>query len=273
MALKLSHFNLSKVKTPSSLAGLLMLLFFFAVSCTPSKTAYFENIPDTAFPGRTDGGEIKLDKNDILNIDITSLNAEASAIFNRGLSATVAANTAAANNRSQNNGYLVDYDGFIQLPLLGKVKAAGLTRRELSKSIVDMILQKKLLIEPIVDVRQLNYEVTVVGEVGRPTVISVPNEKISLLKALGLAGDLTIYGRRDNILVIREEDGVKKTKHIDINDQKFITSDYYYLQPNDVVYVEPNKAKAISGSLSRQILPSVLSGLSLLVLVLTRLNL
>lgn len=242
-------------------------------ACRPTKTAYFENIPDTTFKSVTDGGEVVLRKNDILSITISSLNAEASAMFNRGISTDASANTSIVNTKDLTNGYLIGNDGFIQMPVLGDVKAEGFTRKELAKSIKELILQKKLLVDPTVEVRLLNYEVTVVGEVQKPTVINVSNEKISLLKALGLAGDLTIYGRRDNVLLIREENGQKKTRHIDLNSKDFITSPYYYLQPNDVVYVEPNKAKATTATLSKQVLPIVLSGLSLLVLIITRLNL
>ena len=104
----------------------------------------------------------------------------------------------------------------------------------------------------------------------RPTVITVPSEKISLLKALGLAGDLTIYGKRENVLLIREENGEKKTRHIDLNSSNFFNSPYYYLQPNDVVYVQPNKAKVASAGRTQQLLPIVLSSLSIFVVVLDR---
>ena len=127
------------------------------------------------------------------------------------------------------------------------------------------------MIDPIVDIRYLNFEVTVLGEVGRPTVITVPSEKISLIKALGLAGDLTIYGRRDNVLLIREENGQRITRHIDLNSSDFLSSPYYYLQPNDVIYVEPNKTKVASSSRSQQVVPIVLSSLSIIVVVITSL--
>ncbi|MEO7046847.1 MAG: SLBB domain-containing protein, partial [Ferruginibacter sp.] len=134
----------------------------------------------------------------------------------------------------------------------------------------NMILTKKLLIDPLVEIRFLNYEVTVLGEVAKPTVITVPSEKISLLKALGLAGDLTIYGKRNNVLLIREENGEKKTRHIDLNSDNFFNSPYYYLQPNDVVYVQPNKAKVASAGRTQQLLPILLSSLSIVVVVLDR---
>jgi polysaccharide export outer membrane protein len=133
-----------------------------------------------------------------------------------------------------------------------------------------MILSQKLLVNPIVDIRYLNYEVTVLGEVARPTVITVPNEKISLLKAIGLAGDLTIYGIRTNVLLIREENGKKITRHIDLTSSNFFNSPYYYLQPNDVVYVEPNKTKIATASRSQQFLPIIFSALSVVAIVLDR---
>jgi polysaccharide biosynthesis/export protein len=110
----------------------------------------------------------------------------------------------------------------------------------------------------------------VVGEVAHPTVITVPSEKISLLKAIGLAGDLTIYGKRENVLLIREEDGRRKTRHINLNSANFFNSPYYYLHPNDVVYVEPNKAKVATAGRTQQLLPIILSSLSIVVIVLDR---
>ncbi len=108
------------------------------------------------------------------------------------------------------------------------------------------------------------------GEVAKPTVITVPNEKISLLKALGLAGDLTIYGKRDNVLLIREENGKKITRHIDLNSSNFFNSPYYYLQPNDVIYVQPNATKVATAGRSQQFLPIIFSALSVLAIVIDR---
>src|SRR5690606_12091797 len=128
---------------------------------------------------------------------------------------------------SEQGGYLVGSDGTIQMPYLGKIKAAGLTQDQLKDNITNMILAKKILIEPLVEIRYLNFEITVLGEVARPTVITVNSDKISLLKALGLAGDLTIYGKRENVLLVREEGGAKKTRHIDLNSPDFFNSPYY----------------------------------------------
>ncbi|HQY10580.1 MAG: polysaccharide biosynthesis/export family protein [Ferruginibacter sp.] len=226
-------------------------------SCTPSKkVAYFQNAQDSAFRQVLGTIEAPIQKNDILNIVVSSLSPEEDVKYNR------------IDNTTK--GYLVNNDGTIQLPKLGNVMAAGLTKKQLTDKITNIILEKKELLNPIVEIRQLNFEVTVLGEVTNPTVINVPSEKISLVKALGLAGDITIYGKRDNILLIREEDGKRMTRHLDINSADFLSSEYYYLKPNDVVYVEPNKAKIATTNRSQQVLPLIFSSISVLILVLDR---
>lgn len=240
------------------------------ISCTSTRKAtYFYNVPDTTFVQRGPDMQTPIQENDILGITISSLNAEASLIFNPPNNNNQRATTVTGSS-TESGGYLVSADGTIQLPVLGNIKAEGLTKKQLKDDITNMILAKKLLIDPLVEIRFLNYEVTVLGEVARPTVITVPSEKISLLKALGLAGDLTIYGKRDNVLLIREENGEKKTRHIDLNSSNFFNSPYYYLQPNDVVYVQPNKAKVASAGRTQQLLPILLSSLSIVVVVLDR---
>ncbi len=224
---------------------------------------------DTTFYSTNNEIQTPIQPNNILSITISSLNPEASSAFNMQTS-NVSRSTTVTGSNTESGGYLVYNDGTIQLPMLGTVKAAGLTKAQLRDEITKIILTKKLLIDPIVDIRFLNYEVTVLGEVAHPTVITVPSEKISLLKALGLAGDLTIYGRRDNVLLIREENGKKKTRHINLNSSNFFNSPYYYLQPNDVVYIEPNKAKASTATNTQLYLPIVFSALSVVFIVLDR---
>jgi polysaccharide biosynthesis/export protein len=245
-------------------------IVFFDMSCISTrKTVYFYNVKDTTYYQTEEENDAVIHKNDILSISISSLNPEASAIFNTTNNFVISSTTAAGSS-AQAAGYLVNTDGDIELPILGNIKAAGITKKQLKDNITKTILEKKLLINPIVNIRHLNFEVTVIGEVGKPTVITVPSEKISLIKAIGLAGDLTIYGRRDNVLLIREEDGKKKIRHINLNSSSFFSSPYYYLRPNDVVYVEPNKAKVASATRSQQLLPLILSVLSIIVIVLDR---
>lgn len=250
----------------------LVCVIFAATSCVSTqKASYFSDASDTTFVTRNDdGSDAPIQKNDILSVTISSANAEASALFNSSSNYQVNS-TSSTGTQTQLSGYLVNNEGFIQLPILGNIKAAGISRKQLKADITNMILDKKLLIDPIVTVRYLNYEVTVIGEVTHPTVISVPNEKISLLKALGLAGDITIYGKKDNVLLIREIDGKRKVKRIDLNSKNFLTSSYYYLQPNDIVYVEANKEKVAMSSRNQALLPTILSGLSVIAVVVTQL--
>jgi polysaccharide export outer membrane protein len=256
--------------TKAVLFYLLVSLLLFS-SCTNTKEfVYFNNVQDTVYSSNFNTASYVIKPNDILSISISSLNNEASAIFNPDNVQNPGRSTTVTGTQTEAGGYLVSTSGAIQLPLLGKIQAAGITKEELKNTITNLILSKKLLIDPIVEIRFLNYEVTVIGEVAHPTVITVPSEKISLLKALGLAGDLTIYGRRDNVLLIREENGKKRTRHIDLTSSNFLNSPYYYLQPNDVVYITPNKAKIATASNTSQYLPIVLSGLSVVVIVLDR---
>ncbi len=253
----------------------LPLLIFISTSIIISscsnakKIVYFNNVPDATFKDTKVPRQSPIQPNDILSITISSANAEASQAFNLQ-SNYVSRATTVTGSSNESGGYLVNADGTIDLPVLGAVTAAGLTKEELKTKITDLILSKKLLVDPIVDIRYLNYEVTVLGEVARPTVITVPNEKISLLKALGLAGDLTIYGKRDNVLLIREENGEKITRHINLNSSDFFNSPYYYLKPNDVIYVQPNATKAATASRSSQYLPIIFSALSVVAIVLDR---
>ncbi len=252
--------------------SIFMLLIFIATSCIDTKkTTYFNDINEViANSSYSDTVVHIIEPNDILSIRITSLSEEASRPFN--ISNTGISTPSSTGAKNDGSGYLVNPQGYIQMPVLGQVKAAGFTRDQLRENITKLLLQTQLLKEPIVDIRQLNYEVTVIGEVGKPSVITIPNEKISLIKALGAAGDITIFGRRDNVMLIREVNGKKMVKRIDLNSSKFLQSEYYYLQPNDVVYVEATKNKEASISRNRIILPSVLSGLSVIIILVDRIT-
>jgi len=246
---------------------LFSILFFTVVSfvaCIDTKkSTYFNGAVDTTFVQAPNANEIIIQSNDILSISISSLNADASAIFNTTNNFLISSSSASGSN-SQSIGYLVNSEGNIQLPMLGTIRAAGLTKDELKKLITTVIVEKKLLVDPIVNIRHLNYEITVIGEVGRPTVITVPSEKISLLKALGLAGDITPYGEKHNVMLIRDIKGQKKIVYLNLNDPTFLQSPYYYLLPNDVIYVRSDKNKLASIDRGRQILPSLIYTLSVI---------
>jgi polysaccharide export outer membrane protein len=238
-------------------------------SCADSKKlSYFNNIPnDTTTSIQLRNIETVIQKNDILQIVITSLDEATTRILN-GMS--VASTTGSTLLNGSVSGYLVNEDGTVTLPLLGVIKAEGLTKSQLSAKIVSDLGLKKLAIDPVVSVRILNYKITVLGEVLKPGVIPVPNEKITLPEALGMAGDLTPYGRRDNVLLIREIDGKRTYKRFSLNNSQSFDRDFYYLQNQDIIYVEPNKAKAGLSDRATQLVPIIISSLSLIAVILSQ---
>ncbi|MEZ0541022.1 polysaccharide biosynthesis/export family protein [Fibrella arboris] len=209
---------------------------------------------------------------DVLSVQVSSLSPEASAFFNPY------ATMGAVSNVQQNMpttplpyipGYLVTDDGKIELPIIGSQPVTGLTTTQASGAIRTKLLA--YLKEPTVNIRNLNFQISVTGEVARPSLFSIPNEQITLPAALGLAGDITIYGQRTNVLVIREENGKQTFNRVDLTKRDVFNSPFYYLHPNDVVYVEPGKSRVASADRFYQTVPIILSALSFLAIIITRL--
>lgn len=233
------------------------------------KVVYFNDISDTQINNAIANLEPVIQKNDLLSITVSSPNATASQPFN---TAVTVSTQIVGYTSTQAVGYLVDQDGYIDIPMLGRMKAAGLTKKELKENISKSLVDNKLLLYPVVSVRYLNFKVTVLGEVAKPMVINVPDEKINILEALGFAGDMTVYARRDNVVLIREEKGNRIVKRLDLNSANLLTSPYYNLRSNDIIYVEPNKAKVSAASNTRNWLPAILSGLSLAAVIIDRIT-
>ncbi|RDV11101.1 sugar transporter [Pontibacter diazotrophicus] len=254
------------------LLGLLLL-----ASCSHRNLAYLSDLQEQATyeEGITNDTEPKIQAYDLLSVSVTSLNPEASALFNTGQAAVAASmsNFSIASNTSANSiyreGYLVDKEGFIDFPVLGKVKLGGLTKAQAKEHFVSEL--EKHLKGPIVNVRYLNYKVTVVGEVNRPSTFTIPSERINILEALGMAGDMTAFGKRENVLVIREENGIRKVTRLNLNNKDVLSSPFFYLQQNDVVYVEPSEAKELQSSTRTYYLPIAVAVVSALSIVLSRL--
>jgi polysaccharide export outer membrane protein len=241
-----------------------MLMPFY--SCLTTRNAISFNIKrDAVTPIQYQSTEPLIQKNDLLNITVSSKSAEASTIYNMPNAGSNASNTALG-------GYLVNDQGNIMFPVLGSLKAEGLTKTALQDTISHILSDRRLLLDPIVSVRNLSFRVTVLGEVLRPGVVNVPSEKISLLEALGSAGDLTIYANRKNVLLIREENNQRTFKVMNLNSDEIFSSPYFYLKPNDVVYVEPNRTKITSAGAARQWLPVMFSAISLAIITVYRLR-
>jgi polysaccharide export outer membrane protein len=242
----------------------MVLLALSISSCVNTRKAtYFNDVTDGTITTPIPVPESIIHKNDLLSISVTSLNPEATEIFNTP-------NTAGPTTGGAVTGYLVSSEGTIQFPILGTIKVEGLTKNQLRDQLTQKLVDRKLLSDPIVTIRLLNFRVTVLGEVTHPTVIPVPNEKISLLEAIGLAGDLTIYAKRENVLVIREENGQKLIKRLNLNSNELLSSPYYYLKSDDVVYVEPNKARVATAGRGNQWVPVVISTLSFAAIIVDR---
>ena len=200
---------------------------------------------------------------DLLSIVVSCDDIEAALPFNTPMIGLGQSNTRA--NTDQLYGYLVDTDGTIDFPVLGKIKVEGLSRTELAAELKEKL--SGYLKNPIVTIQYLNFKVTVLGEVKTPGSYKVNSERISIFDALGMAGDLQINGKRKNVLVMREDGDEKVFAQMDLTSENIIHSPFFYLQQNDVVYVEPNRARIIGGN-AGAFLPYVLSSISTLVAIL-----
>ena len=218
------------------------LVLFLLSSCKvtePPNTRYFNNLlKDTSFTTATNKyTEFKIRKNDQLGIVIASSSREEDALFN----APASSGSTSAIGGSSSSGYAVDANGNIQIHKLGEIKVEGMTRRELKAK-----LQKDLLPylkDPIVNVSFLNHKITLLGEIKSPRSVNMPQEQMSILEVLAEGGDVSELARRDNVLIIRETETGKQTKYINLEDKAIFNSPWYYLQPDDVVYISPSDYK------------------------------
>jgi len=218
-------------------------------SCASTRNIpYFEDIPDTAklsIRNQTQYSDPVIMPDDILSVTVITIDPTTSAPVNQAASVAVSPSSSSSSSSASpaTPGLLVDKNGNISLPIIGTVKVAGLTTFE-AKALIKKRAEQ-FFKEPDVQLRFANFKISVLGEVAHPSVYVLPNEKVSILDALSLAGDLTIYGRRENILVIRDIDGKKTMARLDLNNTDIFNSPYFYLRQNDVVYVEPNASAIV----------------------------
>jgi polysaccharide export outer membrane protein len=262
------HFNVTE-KINFLLLFCCLITLFFSSCKTPANAYYFKTLPrDTSINTTVNRlTESVIRKNDQLAITISSLNPDEDRVYNAA-SISLVGNSAAGTGTS---GYFVDANGNIQLHRLGNIHAEGMTRRELKNKIETDI--KPYLKDPVVTVRYLNRKVTVIGEVAKPQVIAMPEEQLSILEVLGVSGDINLLGKKDNLLVIRETETGKQFKRLNLEDHSVFNSDWYYLKPDDVVYIEPNDKKLNEEKRARtqQTISLALSGLSLAIIILNSL--
>ena len=239
-----------KLNTYSIYKSLLILVIVMVSSCASRQDiVYFQDEPLNEEMTVVNNYEIRFKPADMLTIDISAQDPATVMPF---LLTPVAQNTNSSLDVNRNlrvQSYLIDVHGNIEFPVLGTIIIQGLTRVEATE-----MLKKRLseyIKDPIVNIRLINFTVTVLGEVNAPGVYTVQNERISLSDALGLARDLTIYGKRDNILLIREVNGKKRYAKFDLGSVNVLNSPNYYLTQNDVIYVEPNNARVRQASFNQ----------------------
>ena len=227
-------------KLSTQLVSLVFVLLLTA--CTSSKKIlYLQDVKPLKQQEIINQYEVKIHNDDLLAIIVNSKNPELALPFNMPL---ISYQIGYQNGYSQRIlGYLVDSDGNIDFPILGKIHVAGMTRKELNEHLKQRLIDEDYIKDPIVTVQFLNFKISVMGEVNRPGSFDINSDRITLLEALSKAGDLTIYGRRDRVAVIREVDGIRTILYHDLRSSDIFQSPCYYLQQNDIVYVEPNKAK------------------------------
>jgi len=225
----------------------LSILVVLLSSCASTKDiAYLQNSQNIDYEQSKFLYDAKIMPKDILTITVSTVNPEAAAPFNLTVPTIFNQNRSSTYSQPTIQSYLVDNNGQIEFPVVGIITVGGLTKSECENLVLNKI--KPYLNEnerPVVTVRMTNYKISVLGEVAKPGMFTVDNEKINILEALAKAGDLTIYGKRNNVKLIREDEtGKKQIYTINLNDASLVNSPFYYLQQNDIVYVEPNKVRS-----------------------------
>lgn len=243
--------------------GMLLLVFSFSSCLNNKNITYFPTLRDTSFVIKNIDFVPKIQKGDIISVIINSADPQSAALFTALNNVSVPG--ALAGGATATTGLLVERDGTINLPKIGAIQAVGKTKQQLSKELETALLP--YLKDPIVNIRFMNYRITVLGEVGHPGMFTSSNERMTILEALGQSGDITNFGNRTNILVVRDSLGVSVAHRINILDNSVFNSPYYFLQSNDVVYVEPRNQKAYSSSQAVILIPIIASTLSTLLLI------
>ncbi len=232
-------------------------LIFLSVSCSPRRNlVYFSDLSNKQTETQliTTDRDPKIQVNDLLSVTVNTLSSESNMLF------SVNSNNINKNGYFEKEGYRVDKEGNINIPVAGNISLVGLTIEEAQQKLATDL--NRYVRNPIVNIQFMNFRITVIGEVNQPSTLNVSNNQINLLEALGMAGDLTAYGKRENILVIREREGKRNMVRMNLNNKDILNSPYFYLKQNDIVYVEPDKAKSLEYSPNNRLMPLVVATIS-----------
>ena len=243
---------------------ILSIVLVFTFSCkVPKDVVYFQNSTDQEKIQSTNSFTPVFKVDDIVSIVVSAADMDAARPFNLMQGSTITAITELGEGDTRSSGgsseptYLIDEEGNIDFPVLGRLKIAGLTRVEVKEMLKEKL--KVYIKDPIVSVRLKNFKITVIGEVSRPGSYNIPNERVTIIEALGLAGDMTIKGKRANVMVIRENDGLNTYHRVDLTSKEIFESPVYYLAQNDVLYIEPNNSQIRNSRTNSNTLGVILS--------------
>jgi len=234
-------------------------------SCNTSKKILY--LQDAKYNQPTEiatAASITVQPNDQISIVVSSRDPQLAALFNLPRVSYYSGNSNLNNINNQLSGYTIDEKGEIDFPVLGKLHVAGMTKTQIAERVKTDLMKDNLCKDPVVTVEFMNLNVSIIGEVAKPGKYFIDKDRLTLTEALSMAGDLTIYGRRDSVMVIREDNGQRTIYPIDLRSQAFFDSPAYYLKQNDVVYVKPNKVRAGQSTLNENSVKSVSLWISVL---------
>ena len=241
-------------------------LILLTSSCAQRRNlVYFSDLSKNAGNSEliTADTEPKIQANDLLSLTINTLSNESNILFSSN------SNNINKSGYNEKEGYRVNKEGMINIPVAGLILVSGLSIPQAQQKLVKSL--SNYVKNPIVNIQFLNFRITVIGEVNHPMTFNIPDEKINLLEALGMAGDLTVYGKRENVLIIREKEGKRDIVRLNLNNRDILNSPYFYLKQNDIVYVEPDKSKAIEYSPNNRLMPLVVATISAIAVLSTAL--
>lgn len=235
------------------------LCMLLATSCNTSKEIVYLQDIQTGAKEKVDSSHgIIVQPKDMLSIIVSCKDPQLASMFNLPVVSYQAGSEIVSGGQQQRLlGYVVDEKGFINFPVLGKVEAAGCTRWQLQEKIKKEIISRDLLKDLVVTVEFMNFKISILGEVTNPGSYKIEGDKVTILEALSMAKDLTIFGRRDQVYVIREENNTRTTYQVDLRSTDLFNSPVYYLKQNDIVYVQPNKVKAGQSTINENNIKSI----------------
>lgn len=237
---------------------LMAMLALALASCnTSKKIVYFQDIQVNRPEAITEARDITVQPKDQISILVSSKDPQLAALFNLPRVQYRVGDNNMQNTNGDVSGYTLDTKGYIDFPVLGRLYVAGMTKSEIASYIKKRLMDENLINDPVVTVEFMNLYYSILGEVNNPGKYMITKDQITLLEAISMAGDLTIYGKRDAVFVVREEDGQRVTHWVDLRTQDLFHSPVYYLKQNDVIYVQPNKVRAGQSTINENSVKSV----------------